>query len=129
RSFAQAREQRLRSRVGAPELLPAESPPATSLHRALEPHPWPPASAMDFRRQRRRRSKSRPATFDSPPRQDSLHTSTSRLRPRLPAAPPAAESAVGRSWAVRAQKKNPSRRKIFPAASPGPADSGWADSG
>ena len=44
--------------------------------------------------------------------------STSRPRPKLQAASPAAESAVRRSWAARAPKKNPSRRKIFRAASP-----------
>jgi hypothetical protein len=48
--------------------------------------------------------------------------STSRLRPMLQAVPPVAESAVRRSLAARAPKKNPSRRKIFPAASPC-----WAD--
>lgn len=48
--------------------------------------------------------------------------STSRPRPTLQAAPASAESAARRSWAARAPKKNPSRRKICPAASPC-----WAD--
>src|SRR5208337_1258327 len=82
---------------------------------------------MASRREIRRRSKSRPPAFDFLPRSDSLCTSTRLLRPMPQAAPPATGFAVRRSSVARVQKKNLSRRRIFPAACPCWGDSGWAD--